>query len=272
MNEKIKSYKKQILILLSLTIIITSIIIDINIIKPNKKYKEAIQLFEEDKLEKANTIFKELGDYKESEKYLEKINEEINFQIYKDAFNYYVDGEFENAETLFNQIVDYEDVKEYLQNILQLQKYKGTWKEIGGYGNWLIFDGWTVYEIINPNDLSQTTFEDKYTLDKDGEQLTVSFPSSNVKYYIKNGKLFRERVYPDETVTSKFNRMSSSTEMPGLKKPQIGMTAEEVRNSTWGEPKKINKTTTKYGVSEQWVYYGYKYIYLENDIVTAIQE
>lgn len=56
------------------------------------------------------------------------------------------------------------------------------------------------------------------------------------------------------------------------KEPAIGMTAEEVRASTWGEPKDINKTTTKYRVKEQWVYSGYKYIYLENGIVTTIQE
>lgn len=54
--------------------------------------------------------------------------------------------------------------------------------------------------------------------------------------------------------------------------PKIGMTAEEVKKSTWGEPKKINKTTTAYGVSEQWVYYGDRYIYLENGVVTSIQE
>lgn len=63
---------------------------------------------------------------------------------------------------------------------------------------------------------------------------------------------------------------------PIKKEPSIGMTAEEVRNSTWGEPDEINKTTTAYGVREQWVYksydYDYKYIYLENGIVTAIQE
>ena len=54
--------------------------------------------------------------------------------------------------------------------------------------------------------------------------------------------------------------------------PSIGMTAEEVRNSTWGEPEDINRTTTDYGVYEQWVYSNYRYIYFDNGIVTAIQE
>ncbi|MCD9025220.1 hypothetical protein [Cohnella silvisoli] len=54
--------------------------------------------------------------------------------------------------------------------------------------------------------------------------------------------------------------------------PAIGMTAQEVRDSKWGSPDDINKTTTKYGTSEQWVYNYYGYIYIDDGIVTAIQE
>lgn len=54
--------------------------------------------------------------------------------------------------------------------------------------------------------------------------------------------------------------------------PQIGMTTEEVRQSTWGEPSDINKTTYAWGTKEQWCYSGYRYIYFEDGIVTAIQE
>lgn len=56
------------------------------------------------------------------------------------------------------------------------------------------------------------------------------------------------------------------------KAPEIGMTAEEVRQSTWGEPQDINKTTYSWGIKEQWCYSGYRYIYFEDGIVTAIQE
>lgn len=64
------------------------------------------------------------------------------------------------------------------------------------------------------------------------------------------------------------------TEEP-RRSPEIGMTAVEVKNSTWGDPTDINKTTTKYGVREQWVYRfssKTKYIYLEDGVVTIIQE
>ena len=70
----------------------------------------------------------------------------------------------------------------------------------------------------------------------------------------------------------------STPEKPQIVKkedPTIGMTPEEVKNSTWGDPSDINKTITKYGVREQWVYRSSvknKYIYFEDGLVTAIQE
>lgn len=39
-----------------------------------------------------------------------------------------------------------------------------------------------------------------------------------------------------------------------------------------GEPDSVNRTTTKYGVSEQWVYGNSRYVYLKDGIVTSIQE
>ena len=56
------------------------------------------------------------------------------------------------------------------------------------------------------------------------------------------------------------------------KDPTIGMTAEEVKASTWGLPQEINKTTYAWGIMEQWVYSGYRYIYFDNGRVTAISE
>ena len=49
----------------------------------------------------------------------------------------------------------------------------------------------------------------------------------------------------------------------------IGMRELAVRCS-WGSPNRINRTTTAYGRSEQWVYYR-SYVYLKNGKVDAIQ-
>lgn len=65
---------------------------------------------------------------------------------------------------------------------------------------------------------------------------------------------------------------NNDSEIEQKPEPSIGMTASEVRSSSWGSPNDINKTTTAYGVNEQWVYGGGRYIYFEDGIVSAIQE
>ena len=51
----------------------------------------------------------------------------------------------------------------------------------------------------------------------------------------------------------------------------IGMTKQEVLDSNWGEPERINKSTYSWGTKEQWVYPNYNYLYFENDKLTSIQ-
>lgn len=51
----------------------------------------------------------------------------------------------------------------------------------------------------------------------------------------------------------------------------IGMTAEQVLQSTWGKPKKINVTINAGGRHEQWVYPGFQYLYVDNGVLTSIQ-
>jgi len=52
---------------------------------------------------------------------------------------------------------------------------------------------------------------------------------------------------------------------------KIGMSKQDVLDSSWGSPIDINKTTNKYGVREQWVYGNGNYLYFENGILVTIQ-
>jgi hypothetical protein len=52
---------------------------------------------------------------------------------------------------------------------------------------------------------------------------------------------------------------------------RIGMSKKQVLNSSWGEPSDINRTITKAGTREQWVYDG-SYLYFDNGVLTAIQD
>lgn len=58
---------------------------------------------------------------------------------------------------------------------------------------------------------------------------------------------------------------------PPKEVPYIGMSEHEIESSTWGLPMYKNKTTTATSHREQWVYYGHKYIYVQDGVVTAIQ-
>lgn len=52
---------------------------------------------------------------------------------------------------------------------------------------------------------------------------------------------------------------------------RIGMTKQDVLDSSWGRPNHINTTTTAFGTREQWVYDGYNYLYFKDGILTTIQ-
>ena len=56
---------------------------------------------------------------------------------------------------------------------------------------------------------------------------------------------------------------------------RLGMTEQDVLDSSWGKPDEINRTTYTFGVHEQWVYrgayYNNSYLYFEDGILTTIQ-
>lgn len=88
---------------------------------------------------------------------------------------------------------------------------------------------------------------------------------------IEENKAIRKAEYEKSVAESNLkSKINERTMYP--KAVYIGMTKEEVLAEGWGRPIDINKTTTTYGVSEQWIYYDYKYLYFEDGILTTIQE
>lgn len=50
----------------------------------------------------------------------------------------------------------------------------------------------------------------------------------------------------------------------------IGMSMEDVLASSWGKPRKINRSTYAWGTTEQWVYDG-GYLYFKDGVLDSIQ-
>lgn len=205
----------------------------------------------------------------------------------------YEDGLFKEAIEHFNNAKVQNKLLENCQKLLALQ---------GTFENGIIINGWKIYiEYIN-TDGETRVVEKKYTYLPEKNVINISntqqyfyldsiYLTDDYFYYYMKGLSKRLYFSPNKSGKTEFvikknklvwkenketytiSKINSNTSKPEEKiKPKIGMNKLEVQNSSWGSPKKINKTTTAYGVHEQWVYSGYKYLYFDNGILTSIQD
>lgn len=157
-----------------------------------------------------------------------------------------------------------------------LDAYQGEWQESDSRYNRLIISGTSV-NFIYETTINEKNFRDvhefAFGFDEDGV-LVVSNLYDQPRYNISIGE---DGVLSISSITGDgenraYTKVSENTEVPEEKvEPAIGMTEAEVYASTWGAPQKVNTTTTAAGERKQLVYKD-GYIYLENGIVTAIQE
>ncbi len=216
---------------------------DVSTMTEAELYDYAMSGFNNEDFDSALSYFTILSDYKDSSNYVELSRLIIDIQgkwnVPADISDYY-----------------YKDYKEYPQNVtikgLTLITDKQTYELRPIYR-------FAPYFSISPNDGTGNyyTFTRSNneliladTLFKDGELMT---PDDFGKvYYYPDGYLHNSKV-------DKHNI-------------KIGMNVDDVLSSKWGKPDRINKTTTKYGTTEQWCYENNNYVYFTNGIVTSIQE
>lgn len=98
--------------------------------------------------------------------------------------------------------------------------------------------------------------------ERDGDPTDVEFNDLSKKIKIEFAALEKKLAVAAEAEDRKRRKREGV---------RVGMTADEVLMSQWGRPERVNRTVTKYGVREQWVYPGFQYLYFENDKLTSIQ-
>jgi len=247
-----------------------------------------------------------LGNYKEGVIILKnklddsRIKNEIathakqNVEIFYDiAMEYYNDGDFSICNVIFDSLGDYLDSNNYKNISILLENMQGEWYnenkdkaciEISGWDikmDGVFFDNFKLSNtlIYKPTTVSSGNIFERFATD-DG--LIFESSKTNTRQFIsvehyKNGFEFiildRKDFLDVKAIEQKNIDEERRLAIEKLNsRPSIGMTTSEVENTGWGKPKKINKTTTKYGVSEQWVYSQSRYVYFEDGIVTVIQE
>ena len=76
----------------------------------------------------------------------------------------------------------------------------------------------------------------------------------------------------DKKIAQAKNKQASQAKAEAKSKGvSIGMSEDDVRNSSWGSPESINTTTTGDTVHEQWCYANNNYLYFDDGILTTIQ-
>lgn len=271
-----------------------------SLIKNEEEYSEEAYLkekiideLENNNIEYGNEVIEYLEDISKIEQLKNILNIEksncINEIIYLSAMQSYTDGNFDIASKKLSKINnDYKDVSEYKNKCNTLNKLQGTWQGstkvtntsyLGNYDidiihKWII-DGNYCYNIYSDSQATNT-YDKYYFIMKDNSYYISKekqLSEESILYELNyNDDTLKYKIYGGTMILKKINDNVKLPTTTYIKEPKIGMTKEEVRNSTWGSPNKINKTTTSYGTREQWVYSSNRYLYFDNGILSAIQE
>lgn len=229
-----------------------------------------------------------LAEYKDSAEKATEIFDNHKEDFYQLAIKNYekaTEYDLQFAKSQFEQLGDYEETKTYLEKISFMECMTGTYEKEYSSDHKIVISDFCVTEYYlssdNKSEMKAMPMEYDGQLylvaqEKGSQQCNVyKRNNAGLELYQYKGRTSYDgtelvNVKRDDSSTSSFRWTSKESEE--IKEPQIGMNSEQVKKSTWGEPKKINKSTYSWGSSEQWCYPNCKYIYLDNDVVTAIQE
>ena len=206
----------------------------------------------------------------------------------------------------FIKLGDFENASEYVSEIDTALKWQGSWVGFGGYKNRNLYQvainyfnkkvytcyissPWTTepqyynpeygtakFEFIDDSSInvakeSGYPIWSKAIISLENDKIIYSYESFNPE------KIELSRETDEMNFVETANKLleehpNKSASKNKKEKPKIGMSASEVRQSTWGYPDKINKDTYSWGTTEQWVYKNKGYIYFRNGVVTSISE
>lgn len=261
--------------------------------KQNKEtYERAKKYISGDERDRAISELERLGDYKDSEKLLEeqkklkkeelkRIEIEKNhvikvLNVYGEEYNW---GDYIDANKYKNMLHDNMEYKtDVIKDVVLIEAYLDI--EALSYQRIKIKES---YKNLSEGTKAEKEFakEHKNEVLEILSNLSSALNGSVVDKsgYIDIYKESKEKIRED--LIFKAGKMfdindadlgfADSNESKERKELEIGMSKREVREA-WGKPEKINETKGSYGIHEQWVYSRDRYVYLENGIVTSIQQ
>lgn len=157
-------------------------------------------------------------------------------------------------------LINYFDKKDEEENIYRVLTREKTLEEVQNYAH-------KKWVEIYRKDARQ---EHEYSWIELDNSIIDEVINNNKEFLDFYAKYKKELYYP--RYDKDHPRTNASSSSSGKSSPSIGMSAAEVRKSSWGSPDKVNKDTYSWGTTEQWVYNKKGYIYFKNGKVTSISE
>lgn len=191
---------------------------------------------------------------------------------------YYNNKEFRKALNGYEMLRDIEIDDNIIQKIIKCKDMlglQGIWYDKYSEKNIVVIKDYSIQFEENVIELFETTYRGRFALRNEDNTIIVMLDTDNqIRIYTDDygDDIYVSREKYDENKERKEKELNEKKKQEIKIEPYIGMTSIQVENSTWGKPKKINKTTYEWGTTEQWCYSNNRYIYLDNGIVTSIQE
>lgn len=243
-------------------------------------YQTAIKDYNSKKYEKALSFFEDNSSYKDSEEYIYKASYDFAVQLFDEGY-------IDQAIKYFNHSNNIQETDYYLKKCELYKKIEGTYSDINCILSSLRYDTAPSLDYISGRTWVHEgyIFQGNQTLDFKADIIDVTEDSITVKMdYSSKEETYRidddGNIQLDDAAKTCYSPIDDDTYNQILQErsdsevadPYIGMTYGKLVHSTWGTPYDKNITTTENGVVEQWCYRNGRYVYLEDGIVTSIQE
>lgn len=151
-----------------------------------------------------------------------------------------------------------------------IMRYDLCFKMLSGDSRWQEVD--SMISTFTDRVLTSSTFPNQRDDRGSSERLSNLFPE-NLNLRKAKEKMILLAKEKDKADMKKLQL--EAVNLKKLKKTKgitIGMTRQDVLDSSWGKPRKVNTTIRASGHEEQWVYDSGSYLYFENETLTTIQK
>lgn len=290
-----KSYKIVIFIGIVLVVALTGFQVNKSIVankqqavaaKTENEYESAIKLVKDGNITESKKSFENLKGYKDSDtilQYVLALDESGKLTPNRSLINSYLDKiSLDYKGTFASEIIEFrkqlnispEDLLKQKENAIAELIKNGEYDQatLNSYADFPVLFNYAnaLKEEKKGNHSISLYYLSNIPKDYNGAMSTEILKLINIRSTEIQKEIERRANLP--TAKASTSNTSSYTLPVSGKHPEIGMTAEEVENSSWGKPNHVNRTTTANNVSEQWVYGSGRYVYLDNGVVTAIQD